>query len=183
MKPRISASKFRRTRKRPNLFGWKIRAEANCSITRGGDNLIEPFQKPLISAEIKIEIDGTEITLNQPVEYRFAADVCGEVRRELKVVPKLSLTFDQNLLVVPNSGKQQIRQMSLSVVNNSSTEATGEAKLDLPKELKVSLTSTSFNLRKKGEKASLSCSYAFFRQLPAGVPGAYRIFANLLSLK
>jgi hypothetical protein len=27
------------------------------------------------------------------------------------------------------------------------------------------------------------CSYAFFRQLPAGVPGAYRVFANLLSLK
>jgi hypothetical protein len=26
------------------------------------------------------------------------------------------------------------------------------------------------------------CSYAFFRQLPAGVPGAYRLFANLLSL-
>ena len=24
--------------------------------------------------------------------------------------------------------------------------------------------------------------YAFFRQLPAGVPGAYRIFANMLSL-
>jgi hypothetical protein len=25
-------------------------------------------------------------------------------------------------------------------------------------------------------------SYAFFRQLPAGVPGAYRLWANLLSL-
>jgi hypothetical protein len=25
-------------------------------------------------------------------------------------------------------------------------------------------------------------SYSWFRQLPAGVPGAYRIFANLLSL-
>jgi hypothetical protein len=25
-------------------------------------------------------------------------------------------------------------------------------------------------------------SYAWFRQLPAGVPGAYRLFANLLSL-
>ncbi|MND03094.1 hypothetical protein D3C83_227550 [compost metagenome] len=25
-------------------------------------------------------------------------------------------------------------------------------------------------------------SYAWFRQLPAGVPGAYRMFANLLSL-
>jgi hypothetical protein len=25
-------------------------------------------------------------------------------------------------------------------------------------------------------------SYSFFRQLPAGVPGAYRLFANLVSL-
>ena len=25
-------------------------------------------------------------------------------------------------------------------------------------------------------------SYAWFRQLPAGVPGAYRLFANLISL-
>ncbi|HEY2846406.1 MAG TPA: hypothetical protein VGI80_01230, partial [Pyrinomonadaceae bacterium] len=27
------------------------------------------------------------------------------------------------------------------------------------------------------------CSYSFFRQLPAGVPGAYRLFANLLARK
>jgi hypothetical protein len=26
------------------------------------------------------------------------------------------------------------------------------------------------------------CSYSMFRQLPAGVPGAYRLFANILSL-
>jgi hypothetical protein len=26
------------------------------------------------------------------------------------------------------------------------------------------------------------CSYSFFRQLPAGVPGAYRLLANLLSV-
>jgi len=26
------------------------------------------------------------------------------------------------------------------------------------------------------------CAYAFFRQLPAGVEGAYRLFANILSL-
>jgi hypothetical protein len=32
-----------------------------------------------------------------------------------------------------------------------------------------------------GKGAYIFTSYAFFRQLPAGVPGAYRIFANLLS--
>jgi hypothetical protein len=32
-----------------------------------------------------------------------------------------------------------------------------------------------------GKGKYIYCSYAFFRQLPAGVPGAYRLFANLLS--
>ena len=34
-----------------------------------------------------------------------------------------------------------------------------------------------------GKGKYVYCSYAFFRQLPAGVPGAYRIFANLLSVR
>jgi hypothetical protein len=34
-----------------------------------------------------------------------------------------------------------------------------------------------------GEGKYFYAGYSFFRQLPAGVPGAYRLFANLLSLK
>jgi hypothetical protein len=34
-----------------------------------------------------------------------------------------------------------------------------------------------------GKGAFTYAAYAFYRQLPAGVPGAYRLFANLLSLK
>ena len=34
---------------------------------------------------------------------------------------------------------------------------------------------------KYGEGAYIYTSYSWFRQLPAGVPGAYRIFANMLS--
>jgi len=33
-----------------------------------------------------------------------------------------------------------------------------------------------------GEGTYVYTSYAWFRQLPAGVPGAYRLFANLISL-
>jgi hypothetical protein len=33
-----------------------------------------------------------------------------------------------------------------------------------------------------GEGAYVYTGLAFFRQLPAGVPGAYRLFANLLAL-
>ena len=35
---------------------------------------------------------------------------------------------------------------------------------------------------KYGQGHYLFTSYAWFRQLPAGVPGAYRLFANFLSL-
>ena len=34
-----------------------------------------------------------------------------------------------------------------------------------------------------GKGVYIFTSYAWFRQLPAGVPGAYRLFANLLSAK
>jgi hypothetical protein len=33
-----------------------------------------------------------------------------------------------------------------------------------------------------GKGTYIYTSYSWFRQLPAGVPGAYRIFANLISL-
>ena len=33
-----------------------------------------------------------------------------------------------------------------------------------------------------GKGNYIYCSYSFFRQLPAGVGGAYRLFANMLSL-
>ena len=35
---------------------------------------------------------------------------------------------------------------------------------------------------KIGKGNYMYCSYSFFRQLPAGVPGAFRLFANILSL-
>jgi hypothetical protein len=34
-----------------------------------------------------------------------------------------------------------------------------------------------------GQGTFIYAAYAFYRQLPAGVPGGYRLFANLISLK
>jgi hypothetical protein len=36
---------------------------------------------------------------------------------------------------------------------------------------------------KYGRGYYIYTAYAWFRQLPAGIPGAYRIFANMLSLE
>ncbi len=115
-----------------------------------------PFQPPMVKAEIKFAIGGTEFSLEQPVEYRFADDIRGEIRRDLNVVPKVSLSFDQNLLIVPQSDKAQTGKIVLSVTNNSSNATSGEAKLILPENLKSSSRTTNFDLKTKGAKTSLT---------------------------
>ena len=119
------------------------------------ENENEPFQKPLVVAEITAEIDGTEINFTQPVEYRYADDVRGEVRRELNIVPKVSLSLDQDLLIVPRSDMAQTRKIVLTVTNNSSAAVSGEAKLDLPEKLAAAPRSAKFDLKNKGDKTSL----------------------------
>ncbi|MDQ3180970.1 MAG: hypothetical protein M3Q33_10665, partial [Acidobacteriota bacterium] len=118
------------------------------------ENLNQPFQKPLIFAEVKIEINGTEINLIQPVQYRFADDIRGEVRRDLNVVPKLSLSLDQNLLIVPYSDTPQTRKIVLNVKNNSSTVISGTTDLKLPDGWKTKQDFGIFQLSKKGESKS-----------------------------
>jgi LmbE family N-acetylglucosaminyl deacetylase len=133
-----------------------------------------PFQPPLVSAEVKIEISGTEITFNQPVEYRFADDIRGEVRRELNVVPALSVSPDQNLIIVPVSSKPQSRRIVASVTNNSGENVYGKAFLGFDKLIdrdKVP-SSQEFNLKSRNEKTAISFDFT----IPAGTkPGTYYV--------
>ncbi len=140
--------------RRNDLFQWQT-----------DENQTLPFQKSTVFAEIKIEIDGTEMTFNQAVEYRFADDIRGEIRRNLNVVPKISLSLDQSLLIVPKSEKAQTRRIVLSIANNSSSPIAGEAKLNVPDGWRVAPSSASFNLKTKGEKNSVE----FDVQIPANV--------------
>jgi LmbE family N-acetylglucosaminyl deacetylase len=125
------------------LYRWNADANQNLS-----------FQPPQLTADVKIEIDGTEITINQPAEYRFADDIRGEVRRNLNVVPKVSLSLDQKLLIVPLGGNEK-RQITMSVTNNSSGAVKGQARLNLPERWKVEPSAADFDLKAKGDKTSV----------------------------
>ena len=138
------------------------------------ENQTLPFQSPLVSADVKIEINGVEIEFNQPVEYRFADDVRGEIRRELNVVPALSVSLDQNLLIIPQSRKEQTRKITLSVKNNSSTAKSGTAELILPRNWRVKQNFGTFQINKKGENSSFSFDVVI---PPNAKSGAYKIGA------
>jgi LmbE family N-acetylglucosaminyl deacetylase len=145
-----------------DLFSWS-----------NGDFQTLPFASPILSAKITSEIDGRRIEFNVPVEYRFA-DVRGEVRRELNVVPTLTLDLDHRLLVVPAS-KAETRKISVSVTNNAPNEIAGRISLDTGNAFKVTDNAKAFSLKRKGEKAS----FEFEIMIPANrQPGEYRIVAG-----
>lgn len=124
-----------------------------------------PFQNPLVNAHTAFEIEGETIIFSQPVEYRFADDIRGEIRRNLNVVPKISLSLEQDLIVIPQSPKPQSRKIVLSITHNSSGETSGTAKLNVPEGWQVSPAGSQFILKNKGAKTAIE----FTLKIPANV--------------
>ncbi len=157
-----------------------LKAERDGGLYRwpNDDNQNLPFQPPLVTAEVKIEINGTIVTFNQTVQYRFADAARGELRRELNVVPALSIGVDNVLLIVPYSDKPQTRSLTVTATNNSSLPVKGIAGLNITAatEWKVSATSREVLLKTRGEKASV----AFEVTIPAKTnPGNYYIYPSV----
>ena len=135
-----------------------------------------PFQYSLVVAQVTLELDGEDIIFSQPVEYRFADSVRGEIRRELNVVPQISLNFDQNLILVSGVEKSHDRALVLNVTNNRGALVTGTAKLSLPDGWQAVSFPKSFSLKNKGEKTSVK----FVITIPRNYKqGSYQIGAQV----
>ncbi|MDQ3800254.1 MAG: hypothetical protein M3384_12435, partial [Acidobacteriota bacterium] len=136
-----------------------------------------PFQYPVAYGAVSLEINGVSVHLSQPLEYRYADDIRGEVRRDLNVVPKVSLSLDQKLLIAPLSRARQNRRITVGVTNNASREMKGQARLNLPQGWKAEPAATNFELKTKGAKTSI----VFNVTIPPLSTGAnYKIGAEAL---
>ena len=135
-----------------------------------------PFKSPFIIGGAAFEIYGETIYFGQPVEYRYADGVRGEVRRDLNVVPKVSLELNQDLLIIPKSDKAQTGKIILSVTNDSSAAFRGSANLKVPENWKVRQNFGIVQLDKKDE----SRSFSFDIEIPADAKaGSYEIAASV----
>ncbi len=134
-----------------------------------------PYQSALATAEVKMSIGGEEVTVMKPVQYRYADDIRGELRRDLDVVPMVGINLDSNLLIAPISPKVQKQRVVMSVTNNAPRENSGTVKLDLPAGWTSTPVSAPFDLKGKGEKTAVVFDVA----IPANAkPNSYRILAD-----
>ena len=138
---------------KPSAPYWlKEKRKGEMFVWENVPELTEPFTEHLLEAKITAEINGTEIEFSQPVEYRFADDIRGEIRRELNVVPKISLEFDKDFKLVNQTENPQTQNVILKITNNSVEAAEGNVYLTLPDgKTAVSLTK-AFSLKQKGDR-------------------------------
>ena len=122
-----------------------------------------PFSQAGVGAAVTARIGKDLVRFYQPIEYRKRDQLRGELRRNLNVVPKVSIDVDQHLLIVPRSSKSQKRTVSVNVLCNSSNKAAGRAFLSIPDGWKVSPSYVELALNRKGE----SSSYDFEVTVPA----------------
>ncbi len=134
-----------------------------------------PFQSPLVTADIKMNIGGEDITVTKAVQYRYADDIRGELRRDLNVVPMVNVALDSDLMIVPVAPKAQRQKVIISVTNNAPRQTKGTVRLDLPTGWTAAPASAAFDLKAKGEKTAV----AFDVTIPANAKiDSYKIKAN-----
>jgi LmbE family N-acetylglucosaminyl deacetylase len=150
-----------------DLFNWEIGMERTF-----------PVDRPEVTAEVTLTVNGTELLIEQPVEFRYADDIRGEIRRPLAVVPSLSISLEPELLMLARGSRAATKEISVTVTNNSSGPAAGKLRLDVRAGWSVSPQSPDFTLSRKGESASVK----FLASVPANMqPGSYSIGASATS--
>src|SRR5262249_24932068 len=107
-----------------------------------------------IQAQVELEIAGEKITLQQPAQYRYADKALGEIRREVKIAPAVSVTLNSNLLIVPIAKTTTERDVAVSLLNNAREGSRGTLMLEAPAGWTIKPTQIDFDIKRKGELAN-----------------------------
>ncbi len=133
------------------------------------DDETMPFQRRPLVARITVEVLDREITFERDVQYRYADDIRGEIRRNVDFVPTVNVEVDKALVLVNTSDKPQTKRVTMTVTNLSNNVAAGKPSLFLGSDKLSSRALTSeFDLKRKGEKTSVSWDITIAAKTPAG---------------
>jgi LmbE family N-acetylglucosaminyl deacetylase len=111
-----------------------------------------PENPPILSVRFRLAIDGTELELVRPVQYRYADRAEGERVRPLVVIPPVAVDLPESVAIFPRA---EARKVVISVKANTA-KASGELRLDVPSGWKADPKSRPFQIATAGEQQELS---------------------------
>ncbi len=125
------------------------------------------------------QLEHQWLSVVRPVQYRFADDIRGEIRRNIDVVPRVSVEPDQSMLIVPYSTKSQQRRVVVTVTNNSTQATSGTVTLGTANSSwTITPRSQNFEVKRSGERAA----FTFDVTIPAKTqPGSVVLSAKAMA--
>ena len=137
-----------------------------------------PFAPSLLTAVVELDIAGNRLTSLQPVQYRYADPVRGELRRDVNVVPALIVALDSPLFIVPTGSAARSQRVVARATSFSGRPMTGVIRLRVPPGWTVTPDPSPFSVAAKGDSASAT----FMVTAPARrAPGRQEIAAEAFS--
>jgi LmbE family N-acetylglucosaminyl deacetylase len=115
-----------------------------------------PFAPPLLVGEVGLKIGDVSIVVSRPVEYRFADQIRGELRRPVSVVPAVTVGLSESLLIVPLGGAPRTQRVVSRVASGSTAPVNGSVRLRVPAGWTVSPNQAPFELKNHGDQTSLA---------------------------
>jgi len=111
-----------------------------------------PEPSAILQARIRIQAGSEEIEFVRPVIRRYVDRVGGETTRPLVVVPPVTVSISEPVLVFPEARAKTVGVLLRSNVNG----ASGELRLEAPEGWRVQPNSSAFRMAGANEETALS---------------------------
>jgi LmbE family N-acetylglucosaminyl deacetylase len=132
----------------------------------------EPFEAPLLTAQLVFTVDGVPVTLEREVVHKHRDQALGEVRRPLRVVPRVEVATAEDLLVWPVA-RRDPRRLEVTLTSHAAEPLHGrlEATIEGNGKTWPAPASQPFTLDPQGERV-----LTLDLKPPTGLaPGRYRV--------
>lgn len=124
----------------------------------------EPFEAPPLRARFSFTVDGVPVEIDREVVHRHRDQALGEIRRPLRVVPRVEVAVAEELLVWPLARKEP-RRLQVTLTSHAREPLRGR----LEAEGWAAVQPVPFTLQ-PGEERTVELTLK-----PAAAPGRYQV--------
>ncbi len=127
-----------------------------------------PFGPPVVTADVRADVAGVPVTIHEPVVYRYADRVRGELRRPVNVVPPIALGFESRLIIVPSAVGAHDVKLTVQASSLAARPLNGTVTLTLPGGWTARPAEAPLMLKGKGDSTALGFTVTVPRTAAAG---------------